>query len=489
MRAAAAATPLRTRLLAFAQRARRQVTIALLLGLATGAMPVVDAAIDASGRASDAATPALDAQSPTAKPRRLTITLPPLTATERAWVADPATIPSPARLGFGRAIPEDGFAAALSDPALWRPTADGRRQLTLAITSPGALGLRLGLAVDAMPKGAQLRLHSAQTADLAPISGAEISASLARDRAALAVAGDSPAEAPLFWTPLVLGETLALELTLPAGGEPEALALRPVQLSHLFALPFAPTGERNDRPDDCQLDLACSTDPLLERLARATAILLYTLPDGGSNACSGVLLADSDPETRIPYLITAHHCLPDQARASSLETFWGYQADRCGQGPSREPVRVSGGADLIDERTSLDTALLRLRGDPPPEAVFADWSPTLPERGTAILSVHHPFGQPAHVARGRLTHHWHCADVAYCAAGAEPDAIHYFGVTWDEGLTGAGSSGAGAFRADTGELVGVLTGGLSTCEAPAGPDDFGWFDIAIRERLRRWLGL
>ena len=154
----------------------------------------------------------------------------------------------------------------------------------------------------------------------------------------------------MFWTPLVLGETLSLELTLPAGVEPAALALRQVRLSHLFALPFTPAGERDDQPNDCQLDLACSTDPLLERLAHATAILLYTLPDGGSNACSGVLLADSDPETRIPYLISAHYCLPDQARASSLETFWGYQADRCGDGPSREPVRMSGGAELLDAR-------------------------------------------------------------------------------------------------------------------------------------------
>ncbi len=414
--------------------------------------------------------------------------LPALDTTERAWVADPATIPSPARLGFGRAIPEDGLAAALSDPELWRPTADGRRQLTLAMTSPGALGVRLGLAVDAMPEGGQLRLHSAQTADLAPISGAEINASLARDRADEADRSASPHAEPVYWTPLVVGETLSLELTLPARADPAALAIRPVRLSHLFRLPFTPTGERDDRPDDCQLDLACSDDPLLERLARATAILLYTLPGGGSNACSGVLLADSDPETRIPYLITAHHCLPDQARASSLETFWGYQADRCGQGPSRAPVHVTGGAELLDERTSLDTALLRLRGDPPLEAVFAEWSATRPERGTAIHSVHHPFGETAQVARGRLTHLWHCADVAYCAADAEPDGTHYFGVTWDEGLTSAGSSGAGAFRADTGELVGVLTGGLSTCEAPGGPDDFGRFDRAVREGFGRWLG-
>lgn len=172
------------------------------------------------------------------------IALPPLTTTERAWVVDPSRIPSPVRLGFGRAFPDAGFTAALSDPDHWRPTADGGRQLRLAITSPGALGLRLGLAVDALPEGTQLRLHSAQTADLEPISGAEITASLARDRAASAATGESPDAAPVFWSPLVLGETLTLELSLPSGVDPTALALRPVRVSHLFRLPFTPVGER-----------------------------------------------------------------------------------------------------------------------------------------------------------------------------------------------------------------------------------------------------
>ncbi|NBC49292.1 MAG: hypothetical protein GVY22_15230 [Gammaproteobacteria bacterium] len=416
------------------------------------------------------------------------ITLPPLSKTERGWVADPASIPSAARLGFGRAIPDDALPAALTDPARWQTRPDGGRRLALSITSPRALGLRLGLAVGVLPAQASLRVFSADTVDLAPISGAEISVSLAHDRAALAEAGERPAEASLFWTPLVLGDTLSLELTLPAGVELEALAIRLDRVSHLFRLPFTLAGEADDLADDCHLDLACSDDPLLERLARATAILLYTLPDGGSSACSGVLLADSDPETRIPYLVTAHHCIPDQIRASSLETYWGHRAEDCGERPNREPVRVTGGADLLNARKTLDTALVRLRADPPPAAVFADWSATLPEPDTEILSVHDPLGRTAKVARGRLSHYWHCEEVAYCGEDAEPDGIHYFGVTWAEGLTSGGSSGAGAFRADTGELVGLLTGGLSGCKEPEGPDDFGRFDWAYRDGLWRWLG-
>ncbi|MBK1706090.1 hypothetical protein CKO40_16395 [Halochromatium glycolicum] len=114
------------------------------------------------------------------------ITLPPLTETERGWVADPDTIPVHARLGFGRAVPEGALAAILDEPANWRPISDGGHRLAVRVTSPGAAGLRLGLRVDALPDGATLAVAGAAGAALAPavLSGAEIKASLARDAAA-----------------------------------------------------------------------------------------------------------------------------------------------------------------------------------------------------------------------------------------------------------------------------------------------------------------
>ncbi|WP_200244079.1 hypothetical protein [Lamprobacter modestohalophilus] len=173
--------------------------------------------------------------------------------------------------------------------------------------------------------------------------------------------------------------------------------------------------------------------------------MLYTRSDGGSNVCSGTLLADADPETRIPYLVIAHHCIPDQARASSVETFWGIVQRLAVRPRFAAPERVTGGADLLSAHESIDTVLLRLRGEPPQTAVFADWSARLPETDTPLISVHHPHGQTAKIARGRVIHYWNCADVVYCGANAETDAIHYFGVSYEEGLTSGGSSGAGGF--------------------------------------------
>lgn len=326
---------------------------------------------------------------------------------------------------------------------------------------------------------------------LAPavLSGAEIKASLARDAAALRTeAAREDARPRLFWTPLALGDTATLTITVPHDHAPGAVALDLPRLSHLFALPFTPPGESYSGPSDCHRDVVCSDDPLLQRLARATAVVLYVLPGGGSNACTGTLLADSDPETRIPYLLTAHHCVPDQWQGSTVETFWRHEAAACGGRPNTAPVRVTGGAEPLYARKTIDTAFLRLRRPAPAGARFAEWSPTLPEHGAEVVSVHHPQGQPVKMARGTVVAHWHCAEVAYCGEDAEADGVHYFGVAWREGLTSGGSSGAGAFLADSGALVGVNTGGLSTCQTRAGPDDFGRSNLGYREALRRWLG-
>lgn len=202
---------------------------------------------------------------------------------------------------------------------------------------------------------------------------------------------DAAGAEPLFWIPLLLGDTLTLELTLPSGLEPQALDLDLARVSHLFRLPFTLPDERYQGPDDCHVDLACVDDPLLECLARATAVVLYTRLDGGSNACTGTLLADdADPETRIPYLVTAHHCIPDQARASSIETYWSHRAEACGAVPVRAPERVTGGADLLSAQESIDTVLLRLCGEPPRSAGFVDWSASLPEIGTEVLADPEP---------------------------------------------------------------------------------------------------
>jgi hypothetical protein len=62
-------------------------------------------------------------------------------------------------------------------------------------------------------------------------------------------------------------------------------------------------------------------------------MMLYTQEDGTSAACTGTLLNDGDPTTHIPYFLTAHHCVPDQVRASSIETYWHLSDTNRSSGP------------------------------------------------------------------------------------------------------------------------------------------------------------
>lgn len=50
-------------------------------------------------------------------------------------------------------------------------------------------------------------------------------------------------------------------------------------------------------------------------------------------------------------------------------------------------------------------------------------------------------------------------------------------VQWSQGATQGGSSGAGLIDADTRKVVGVLTGGTTTCSIFSGADYFGKLSV------------
>ena len=373
---------------------------------------IVDAVLDAGvgpGKAQSA--PAIEVE------------LPALTGAERAkllrWEDQ-----GPLRFGIGRKLPDQNLDHSGS----------------VRVRSAGAEGLRLGVRVSRLPGDALLRL-SAPGAEDQVIAGAAIP------------------EGELYWLPLMLGDTLVLEVELsPAAEQPE---IHLEMISHFFALPPAIDAQQ----------AACSGD--WELPIRATAVLLHTTPDGHTGACSGTLLADTDPTSNIPYLLTAHHCVPDQARASSIESYWFPSAERPG-------ARVTGGAELLYASKTTDTSFLRLRRPAPAGATFASWSPDLPEIGASVAGVHYPRGGPRQLALGEVREVIGCDEIEYCGEYRGREDEHYLRVVWSEGSTAPGSSGSGLFLPG-GLLVGVLSGGRRTT------DDYGRFDLAYREGLRQWL--
>jgi hypothetical protein len=285
---------------------------------------------------------------------------------------------------------------------------------------------------------------------------------------------------------LIQDESAVVTINLPPGCDPAATFIILPQVSHLVRWPFDDTDMPDSAGNPCRMDVTCHPD--WERISRATALLVYTDDAGGTGTCTGTLLRDADPTTEVPYILTASHCVPDQNRAASIEAVWFHHGTGCG-GTDDPPVQsVSGGAELLHADVLTDISLLRLRRPAPSGAVFADWSVHVPEPGMILASVHHPQGFKQAIAFGSVTALMPCSEVPLCEGDGAGHDGHYLRVHWHQGGTDIGSSGAGLFLA-SGELVGVLSGGLGDCEGTPGPDHYGRFDLIYRRGLRRWLGV
>lgn len=170
-------------------------------------------------------------------------------------------------------------------------------------------------------------------------------------------------------------------------------------------------------------------------------------------------MADGDPATDITHILTAQHCFPDQARASSISSHWLLRAETCG-GPVGPGVSVPGGADVLHLHKSTDTALLRLRRPPPAGAAFAQVQPEpgLPPIGTETVGLHHPLAGPQQLSTAVVSAHKTCVEVAWCGDDADPEAFGYVRVERRTGGTSPGSSGSGLFNVEQ-RLVGTNLGG------------------------------
>ena len=179
--------------------------------------------------------------------------------------------------------------------------------------------------------------HAPGEARAHEVPAASLLDALARNRNA----GESGSDARTWWSPLVAGDTLVVEIELAPGSDPSALAIAVPFVSHIRDWPRA--GEGVDDGDG------------------AGAIGVVTA-DGASYACAGELVANGSANGPARYFLAASGCIATQSAASSLEVFW--------------PQGASGvGARLLYASHDTDTAFLAL--DRPPSAAVHVARPSL----------------------------------------------------------------------------------------------------------------
>jgi hypothetical protein len=346
----------------------------------------------------------------------------------------------------------------------WHALPDGSRAAKLALTSPGATGMRVAIDREPGKPAYAVQIRAAGSAEPDLIEGPMN----ARDFAQ-----------PRFYSAYTAGESITLEFQLPAALarlSPADLGLRITQLTH-FDRDFLlnSTSANKAAQGTCYRDIACETFSSAEEFTSRSIARYIFSNSQGTFTCTGTLMNDADATTQIQHFLSANHCVDTAAEAASVATFWWDQNTTCG-GTVRNAnyVQLTGGADIQAKHSSLDMILMRLRGMAPSSAVLAGWSAapmTFGSFGTSTVVMHHPGGDRKKISR---------ANAYEFANWRQGPADTHVRVVYTQGSTEGGSSGSGLFTLTSGgyQLRGTLSGGNALCTNPSGSDFFGRLDRA-----------
>ena len=353
------------------------------------------------------------------------------------------------QVGIHRDLREEGIVA--QQPVLsWQSLPDGGSAARFAVTSPGALALRLGLNFKDIPAGAELRFLGANDGDVAVavVNGEEI-ARLRREQ-------------PVYWTPVTEGESQTVEIYLPAGAA-NRLRFTIDSVSHLVVSPWGKlTGAKIGESQSCERDVSCASQTTgFVNAKNAVARMTFTAGCGlngalGTCLCTGTLLNDTDSATQVPYFYGANHCISTQTEASTLTTFWFYESTGCGSGVLGANNQIDGGGTLLYADRALDGLLLRLNKAPPNGAFFSGWDANTLTAGTNMTVIHHPSGDMKKVSLGQVKGFTTLQDTGG----------NFINVGYTNASTEGGSSGAGILTPDSSGayfLRGGLFGGPALC--------------------------
>ena len=379
----------------------------------------------------------------------------------------------PLAIGYGREVPATDRVIRGGD-LVWQHVAGGGRAARIDVSSEGAAAIRVALAMTETHPDVSLRF--AGSAPGAPVFGPYPANSIA----------EATGKDGMFWSPVLEGATATIELYAPAGISIRRLQFTLARISHL-----AVAGDSLRKLDpklvgiggagSCEVDVACVTPPTaaLAAAAKSVAKIVFTQEDGQSYACTGTLLNDAQASFT-PYLFTASHCLNSQYAATTMNSYWFFDAVACGSLVSPPYVLLTGGAMLLGRSDDWDWALARLNSAPPEGTLFSAWrAEGLPQVGVAASTLHHPMGDLKKWSQG-----------ATQGIREFSDGSSFVQMRYNSGSTEPGSSGSGllTFLASGGyyEVRGGLYGGDASCRNVSGSDYYSRLDNAL-PLLRQYL--
>lgn len=379
--------------------------------------------------------------------------------------------PGPLRVGLVRKLESPILAPG---PELRvRNLDDGRKAWTLAVASTSAYYMRVHFR--------DLRLGASTLVLYAVRDGAVVSRGPFR--------GGGPNGDGEFWAPSLPGEITLIEIVGP--DEPQFLIDEVVHEDRdLDANPEIV--ERGDCPGvcPCHLDVMCQGDPPVNTAARQATGRMNYISDGNSYVCTGTMLNDLDPDTFVPYFLTAAHCISTQSETNTLEVTWFYQSNNTPSNcsgspavPNRTSLPQSFGGVLLHDTgppaLTNDSCFIRLNPDHlPPGAAFAG---ATADQESGIAAIHHPAGSWKRAAFG----HFESLSIDCGADCGCFDSAYYAFYDLDNGIIQGGSSGSGMFNA-SGQIIGQLFGHCTLCPDAEDCDHGGDWCLMYGEWENTW---
>ncbi|NEX22692.1 trypsin-like serine protease [Thiorhodococcus mannitoliphagus] len=210
----------------------------------------------------------------------------------------------------------------------------------------------------------------------------------------------------------------------------------------------------------CVEDASCHTAaewPAIDNARKAVAHINF-VQGSASYLCSGGLLTDTDPDTSIPYFLTANHCIDDPEVARTVEAWFDYKTPFCGAPchPIQPGTASTLGATLLNNSAVDDHSLLALDEPPPEGSWYLGWTdtsmtePSGSADGTMLFRLSHPRGSPQAFSAQRIERSADCGI----------DSLPYGRFIFSRDVMGAtegGSSGSPVMLSD-GRVVGQLFG-------------------------------
>lgn len=225
----------------------------------------------------------------------------------------------------------------------------------------------------------------------------------------------------------------------------------------------------------CNVDVACSQgNGWRDQIRSVVRLQIPTGALGGAVLCTGQLVNNTAGQTNRYFLITANHCGATLSTASGVTAYFNFQVAQCGSTPTQNPMNFprQTGTRFIANHARGDHTLLEFTTAPASSLnVFYsgfDAGPTSTVSSGA--SIHHPVGHEKRISL-------FTGSTRVSGQSVGNFVVDAFRVDWDAGVTEQGSSGGGLWN-QSGRLVGVLSGGASSCANPAGYDYFGRMDVA-----------